>query len=182
MYKKFMQSHPDQLVVLGIDIAAGDTKEKIIKAYQDKAGITPTFPIVLANDGAKAMAELFGQANFGGPTWIIMPSRDYISTKYTEPDMSADITKALATSVVTPLQKRTEFSMKVMQNNLVIDSRYSGKVKVTVRSIAGRTLYSQSVNLRVGENITPLATQNGLVIVDIQNRQGKRFTQKVVLK
>ena len=67
----------------------------MIAAYESRAGVTPVFPLVLVSGGARTLTDVFGQSNYGGPTWIVHCDGRYENTAYSETTLTSNIQAAL---------------------------------------------------------------------------------------
>lgn len=93
MYTDFGNNEGDA-IILTVDISSGDDSAKIVDKYKSN-GPAPQFPIVLTTGNSKAVANLFGQANSGGPTWIMHPDREFEKTSYALTTMKTNLQAAL---------------------------------------------------------------------------------------
>lgn len=93
MYTDFGNNEGDA-IILTVDISSGDDSAKIVNKYKAN-GPAPEFPIVLTTGNSKAVANLFGEANYGGPTWIMHPDREFVKTDYSLTTMKTNLQAAL---------------------------------------------------------------------------------------
>jgi hypothetical protein len=192
MYKKYGENN-ETLIALIIDISANDTEDEIYAKYLQSSGITPTFPIVMNPDGAEDLAVLFGSPSSGGPTWIVMPDREYTRTSYTEPTMSNDIDDALGnvninfnstykpvtfnnTNIAFSQVNKSGFIIEVLKKGVYSISFYSvnGKRKAT---ISNKNLSAGLHGIKFEKGIL----SQGLYIVGIDNGQNV-MRAKVIIK
>lgn len=189
MYEQFGENQKN-LIVLIIVISSRDTKQSMISAYQRRAGITPTFPIVLYRDGASDMAKLFTSPNAGGPTWICHPKRTYDRTSYREPQMSRDIRAALnTTNIHSKHSHDCSFGVFVFTNKLCIKMESEEKLAINVFNAFGRNVFNTFNTFSHGFNTidlnnktVPGSLSRGLYIIDIQGESGLHYKKSIMLK
>ncbi len=177
--------------MLVVTVRSSDTKQDMINAYEQRAGITPRFPIILSSGGGRDLTLLFGQPDSPRPTWIVHPLRHFDGTEYTNPDMTDDLKAALndtcnATGVVEKnISFNNAYSIFMVNNGLHIRAKEAGSVQMNLFSIKGETVISVARRLSPGINKITFNNNDvakGLYIVTIKNDSEKCYNTKVLLK
>lgn len=178
MYEK-TGSNQEDLIVFDVIVRSSDTKESMVNAYQTKAGITPTFPIILYDDGGNEFAKLFGKAGQGKPTWILHPTREFEETSYIEPTMSNDIEIALSDSCIdnqTPIIKNLNIgsiikSISIYGSNLNFLSTRDFTGELSIISLNGKKISTQKFKIFKGDNKISIKEKLplGIYVINIKN-------------
>lgn len=163
----------------------------MVSAYEQRAGITPEFPIILYQDGGKALADLFGMSNYGGVQWMCHPKLffDRISS-YSESALTTAANTALNDDCVSSYisiddNKLNPNDINIFNNELILHIDSEEKVTISLVSLSGQTLYLSEQNLTKGLNKIIISGQNiakGMYILDIKGVSKLHFRSKVTFK
>ena len=162
----------------------------MISAYESRAGITPTFPIILYSDGGSELAQLFGMANYGGPTWMCHPKLFFEESGYSESRLTNDANAAInddCLGTYISLAKNTYNSsdVKIFKNELILYIDKKEEVAINLITLKGQILYSAKENLSEGINRITMNGRNisnGVYILDIKGNADIHYRNKVMLK
>jgi hypothetical protein len=163
----------------------------MVSAYESRAGITPEFPLVLYNDGGKALANLFTMSNYGGVQWMCHPKLFYDRiSSYSESALTNAANTALNDDCVgtyISLAKNTFNSsdVKIFNNELILYIESKEQVEINLISLKGQILYSSKQNLTEGINRVIMVGKDiakGMYILDIKGNSKLHFRSKVTLK
>jgi hypothetical protein len=163
----------------------------MVSAYERRAGVTPTFPLILHSDGGDDLQKLFDKYNYGGPTWMCHPKLFYESTSYSESTLTRAIDAALNDDCVSShisLEKGYFNSEKIQiyKNKLALHVESNTQVEVRILSLNGKIIHSQSKDLNKGINKFTLENRNiakGFYILNIKSDiTGINFSEKVEFK
>ncbi len=162
----------------------------MVSAYESRAGITPTFPIILFSDGASELAQLFGMSNYGGPTWMCHPKLFFDESDYSESQLTSDANAALNDDCVGTYisLNDTKFNPNeiiIFNNELILTIPSEEKVSIKLISLNGKIMYSSKQKLASGVNRVSLSKQNiakGMYILDILGNSKLHYNSKVTIK
>lgn len=140
VYEKYGENKKT-VIYLDANIRLTDTKAIILAAYKQESNVEPTFPIILASQGGRQLANLFEQPGLGGPTWIVMPDRSYTYTSYVEAELTKNIDKALATTGIQKSLLNQTFYTRFTNNSLTLCSPIQDNVVVQMVSLNGKTVF-----------------------------------------
>lgn len=167
-----------------------DTKQSMVKAYEDRGNVTPTFPIILLTEGGDQLQKLFDKVNYGGPTWMCHPKLTFDKTQYSESVLTKAIDEALnddCNSTHISLEKKyfNSENIKIFKNELVLHVETINNVEINIISLNGKVIHSLSRKLEPGINKFTLQSQNiakGMYFLDIKSANGVNFVKKVEFK
>ncbi|MBN1983428.1 MAG: hypothetical protein JW795_17965 [Chitinivibrionales bacterium] len=177
------------MTLILVDISSSDTKTAVINAYKQKANITPSFPIVLYNDGGKKMADLFGSPNSGGPTWVVHPTRKYTQTAYDEATLSKNIDAALKDNCKpTSIEQKgtpsfsSSYLAWTLSKELRVLSPLNQEVTLSLVTLTGRNALQKHQMLSRGMSTIDLgktSLSQGMYLLTIRNAFGIQYRSKV---
>jgi hypothetical protein len=163
----------------------------MVSAYEDRAGITPEFPIILFRDGGQDLANLFDMPNYGGVQWMCHPKLFYDQiSSYSESALTNAANTALNDDCVSSYislnnNQLNSNDVKIFSNELILYIDSKEKVAIKLISLNGQILYSSDQNLMPGINRIIMSGQNiakGMHILDIQGEAGLHYRSKIAVK
>ncbi len=191
MYLDFGENE-GEAIILDLIVRSSDTEQKMISVYQENAGITPVFPIILTDKGTDELTRLFGTQGQGKPTWIVHPGREYQKTSYIDPDMTDDLTAAVNdTCNTTPIHVGSsnhggnQHFIYAANRNLVIHSSASKTIFLLLIACNGKTVYSAQKYLTPGKNRIAFDEKDvvtGVYFVGVKEVSGIQLFEKMLIK
>lgn len=188
-YTKF-GSNEEDLIFLAAVVSPSDDAQDIISTYQQRSGITPTFPIVLYRDGGIDLAHLFTMPNYGGVQWMCHPKLFYDQiSSYSESALTNAANAALADDCVGTYimlhNKAPAQDVQIFNNKLILSTDAAEKVTIKVISLNGQTVYSAKQDLSKGVNRVSMNSSDivkGLYILEIIGSSGLHYCNKVMIQ